>query len=404
MSEAGSDVDQVLRDAAWRNEKVINAFRLGYCLLMGVPAAAYNVAVGRGVLPGNLVFLVWFLVALGAGLWLKRGPAPALAWVLSTLDIAFQETSLYLLVQTLPNGSQEQAQALYSIGLSGLVMAALSLARFSWPLALWSCALAYAGYVALVTHVTAWTNGLFFEGLLFAFFFGLLVLNGKRFREVPLRMRERDAFARFLPAPAIDRIVNNPAALNLGGEEQDATVLFSDLRGFTTLAAGLPPARVVRLLNEYFREMVEEVFANQGTLDKFIGDGLCAVFGPPLSGPAQAQAALRCALGMVKRLERLNATFRARGEPELKLGIGLHCGKLVAGNIGSPRRMEYTHIGDVVNTCSRIEGLTKELKATVLASKPVVERAGPMPELTLRELPPVTVRGKSESLAVYAVS
>jgi class 3 adenylate cyclase len=399
-----TDIDGILRDAAWRNERIINRFRIGYCLLMGVPSTVFNLATGHGIPVGNWGFLVWLVIALAAEVVLRRSYHPALALGLTTADIVLQEVSLYLFALTLSPESKEFLPALYGIGISGLVMAGMSMARFSVPIAAWSVALSWGLFVFLVTRVRPFDVGYIFEGILYLFFFGLLWLNARRFRELPLRMRERDAFARFLPVPAIERIVKNPASLNLGGEEQDATVLFSDLRGFTTLSAGLPPATVVRLLNEYFKEMVEEVFAHQGTLDKFIGDGLCAVFSPPLSAQEQAQAALRCALGMVKRLEKLNAGWAARGEPQLKLGVGIHCGKLVAGNIGSPRRMEYTHIGDAVNTCSRIEGMTKELGAPVLASQAVVQRAGAMGEVATRELPAVTVRGKSDSLVLCAVT
>jgi class 3 adenylate cyclase len=399
-----TDIDGILRDAAWRNERIINRFRIGYCLLMGVPSTLFNLAEGHGIPTGNWGFLIWLGIALVTEVVLRRRYHPVLAFGLATADIVLQETSLYLFALTLSPESKEFLPALYGIGVSGLVMAAMSMARFSVPIAAWSVALSWGLFVFLVTRVRPFDVGFIFEGILYLFFLGLLWLNARRFRELPLRMRERDAFARFLPAPAIERIVKNPASLNLGGEEQDATVLFSDLRGFTTLSAGLPPATVVRLLNEYFKEMVEEVFQHQGTLDKFIGDGLCAVFSPPLSAQEQAQSALRCALGMVKRLEKLNAGWAARGEPQLKLGVGIHCGKLVAGNIGSPMRMEYTHIGDAVNTCSRIEGMTKELGAPVLASQAVVQRAGAMGDIATRELPAVTVRGKSDSIVLCAVT
>jgi adenylate cyclase len=179
-------------------------------------------------------------------------------------------------------------------------------------------------------------------------------------------------------------------------------VLFTDIRGFSQIADEVEPEVVVALLNEYFQEMVEEVFDHHGILDKFIGDGLCAVFNE-LGGDDHAHRAVACAQGMIARLATINATRVGRGDQAIAIGIGIHTGKLVAGNIGSQRRLEYTHIGETVNTAARIEGMTKDLAVPLLISDTT---HGCLESSDLRfvsrgEQP---VRGRSKPITVYALA
>ncbi|HEY1099914.1 MAG TPA: adenylate/guanylate cyclase domain-containing protein, partial [Myxococcota bacterium] len=182
-------------------------------------------------------------------------------------------------------------------------------------------------------------------------------------------------------------------------------VLFSDIRGFTSMSEQLAPAEVVAFLNEYLTAMVDCVIEHGGVLDKFIGDAVLAVFGVPVgtgSVAGDARAAIACAVAMGQRLDEMNARRRERGQPAIAIGIGVHTGELVAGNIGSPKRMQYTVIGDTVNVGSRLESLTKEHRRRILLSAATAALLGD--SIALEEVGTVAVRGRREPLLIFGLA
>src|SRR4026208_627046 len=165
----------------------------------------------------------------------------------------------------------------------------------------------------------------------------------------------RANYSRFLPEVVVKQMLENPDSFKLGGVSQTITILFADIRGFTRISEHAPPEKIFSLLNRYFSAMTEIIFAHGGTLDKYLGDGLMALFGAPNATPADASNALNAAVAMQRRLLGINQELEAEGLQSIGVGMGLHTGSVVVGYIGSDRRSEYTAIGDTVNTSSRLE-------------------------------------------------
>jgi adenylate cyclase len=195
----------------------------------------------------------------------------------------------------------------------------------------------------------------------------------ERINAMTLGLQERDrlkmSFARYVSSHILEKILQTEAPLKLEGERRKMTLLFSDIRQFTLLAEKLPPEEVVRLLNEYFEVMIEVIFSFSGTLDKFIGDGIMAEFGAPLDDQKQEVHAIQAAIEMQRALQRLGDKWESEGKPRLQMGIGIHTGDAVVGNIGSEKRTEYTAIGDAVNVASRLEQATKTLNTPIVISE-----------------------------------
>jgi len=218
--------------------------------------------------------------------------------------------------------------------------------------------------------------------------------------DISSEKRVRSTLARYMDPDLADRLLDaGPGEELLGGNESVATVLFSDIRSFTSLAERIGPQPTVTLLNEYFARMVECISQQGGMLDKFIGDAIMAVFGLPVPGDDDEDRALRAAIEMLRSLREWNRERDALGRPTVQIGIGLNTDSVVAGNIGTPKRMDYTIIGDGVNLAARLESACKHYGARLLVSE--LTHANLKGVYRLREIDRVIVQGKSKPVAVF---
>lgn len=208
-------------------------------------------------------------------------------------------------------------------------------------------------------------------------------------------------FGRYVSPQVVDHLMKNPDLIRLGGEKKTLTVMFSDIRSFTTLSESLDPEALVHLLNEYLTEMTAVVFENGGVVDKFIGDAIMALFGAPVYSDEHPKQGVRTALGMLKRLKVLTDGWKAQGRPVIDIGIGLNTGVMTVGNMGSEQRFDYTVIGDSVNLASRLEGLNKQYGTRIIVSE--FTRGYLDDEFVCRELDLVRVKGKKEPVKIFEV-
>jgi adenylate cyclase len=209
----------------------------------------------------------------------------------------------------------------------------------------------------------------------------------------------RANYSRFLPEYVVKQMLENPESFKLGGVSQTITILFADIRGFTRISEHAPPEKIVSLLNRYFSAMTDIIFAHGGTLDKYLGDGLMALFGAPTATPDDASNALNAAVAMQRRLLGINRELREEGFQEIGVGMGLHTGEVVVGYIGSERRSEYTAIGDAVNTSSRLESNARG--GEILISDATAKAAHSRYKLQPRE--PIMVKNRQQPVNLWEV-
>ena len=209
----------------------------------------------------------------------------------------------------------------------------------------------------------------------------------------------RANLSRLLSPNLVEQIVKGSIALEKGGELREATVLFSDIRGFTAMSERLDPQHMVSMLNEYFEIMVDIVFRYEGTLDKLVGDEIMAVWGAPVHQVDHAERAMRAALEMMKALEDFNRFRTANGEDAIHAGCGINCGKLVAGYMGSTRTLSYTVIGDTVNTAARLCGTAAA--GEILVSDPIRNKLGA--SLHVEARPSESLKGKARPVSIFRV-
>lgn len=209
----------------------------------------------------------------------------------------------------------------------------------------------------------------------------------------------RGAFSSYLSKDLLNELIKNPKALALGGESKELSILFSDIRGFTSISESMEPVNLIHLLNRYFTPMTNSVLDNGGMLDKYIGDAVMAFFNAPVDIKNHADASCRSALEMIVKLDALNRELALESIAPIKIGIGINSAVVVVGNMGSNTRFNYTIVGDGVNLASRVEGLTKGYGVDILITEFTVRKL--VGDFIYREIEPVQVKGKDEAVLLY---
>ncbi len=209
----------------------------------------------------------------------------------------------------------------------------------------------------------------------------------------------RAVFSQYVAGPVVDRILADPARAKLGGERKELTVLFSDIRGFSLFSEGMAPERLAAFLGEYLTPMTELVLASGGTLDKYIGDAIMAIWGAPVDVPDHAARACEVALEMQETLVALNKVWAKAGKPAVAIGVGINTGAMAVGNMGSAARFDYTVLGDQVNLGARLEALTKEYGISILVGQSTAQAAGD--RFVFREIDLVRVKGRAGAVPVF---
>ena len=296
-------------------------------------------------------------------------------------------------------------EMMFMLGAALLLARLLPRVRFAWKL----------GTVALL--VAAWfavDQFLFTRGVQVAtvlplvslvtsafavIFLGYFSADAEKTRLHAEKARLRETFQYYLDASVMEQVLKHPEKLKLGGERKELTVLFSDIRGFTTLSERMSPEQLVSFINQYLTPMTDVVFANGGTLDKYIGDAIMCFWGAPVDQPDHALRACSAALGFLEKLPELQAHWRAVGLPEVDIGVGISSGMMNVGHMGTENRFNYTVMGDAVNLASRLEGLNKVYDTRILISADTYAQT--RGQVSARRLGVVRVKGKRAPTDVY---
>jgi len=268
------------------------------------------------------------------------------------------------------------------------------------PLLAAAASLGFTGIV-LAGTLFAWNNNLILplaSPLLLIVLIFMLHMTYGFFIESRGKRQLANLFGHYIPPELVEEMSESPEEYSLDGENREMTVLFSDVRGFTTISEGMDPKQLTQLMNALLTPMTRVIHKNRGTIDKYMGDAIMSFWGAPLANSEHARHALYAAMEMMDELKIMQEEFRQRGWPEVNIGIGLNTGDMNVGNMGSEFRMAYTVLGDAVNLGSRLEGLTKNYGVNIIVSESTKSE---IPEFLFRELDLVRVKGKNEPVAIF---
>lgn len=401
-------IDNILREQAFKNERTVAIFRFGFFSLSLVldTLAYFGIIRYTEIHPTIRTILLDCLVAFLSGgiffLLYYHIYHDAVKFFAITLDYSLIATML-ILDPTIPRGGQ---LIYWVILVASLFLLLLNLLRYSKSGAIYSSTLTIALFLGVSSY---YNNGeaenlipMLFNLILMIFIGYFLTSSSRKMME---EANTKKMMERYLPPQLIEELYKKNVNMEPGGESRKVTILFSDIRSFTTISESMPPNKIVTLLNGYLSAMTDIIFQNRGTIDKFIGDAIMTIFGAPIESEDDAIRAVKTAIEMKIKLEEFNSQHTGLSAP-LEIGIGIHTGEVIAGNIGSTKRLDYTVIGDNVNLASRIENLTKFYKCPILISQTTVDELKneiANSRILTREVDTVVVKGKSYPIKIHEV-
>ncbi len=397
-----STLESVIREREQKNERIVAWFRAAmigmFCVLDTLSFTgflpAYQPAATAESLGIDYLFVAYAVVAVAVAR--RKAYAPWLKYLTITVDAAFGVT--YVIVDATLRTEGEFGVGLLLV----LLLVVLNMVRHSPGASLYTAAI---GSVIFVVMQGVWQPA---NLVMYGICFGLILAIGAYVTgstgEILREANTKALMERYLAPQLVSGLYDAGNSLEPGGEKRVVTVLFSDIRGFTSTAERMSAQELVSLLNAYLEAMTEVVFEHQGTLDKFIGDAVMVFYGAPLAREDDALRAVRTAVDMCTRLKAFN--IEQAVHPSMEMGIGVHTGSAIVGNIGSERRLDYTVIGDSVNVSSRVEGLTKHLQCPILitsGTRDAIPDDLSGEHFVIRDIGSFQVMGRRSPVSLFAV-
>ncbi len=409
MAPGTDDFEQRRRQRETRNEVVFHSI-LAAC--MAVPLvlhlASLLLPAQAGFRPSTgliLLVIIGLLISIGMVIYHRRNPPyrKYRKYFTSLLIVVCNFLSLVFLRSEVPASTI----SFMSIGLQVLAVI-LSGLRFSTRAVVVTGSFAFASHLCLHLFLTACPSpiGSYFVPslVLAAVLIGAATVCVTYIVSSMIRLHResvrKERLSRFLAPEVVEEISTKPEILHQATETRVATILFADIRGFTTLSEQHPAEEIGRILNACLEEMTSAIMDNQGMVDKYIGDAIMGVFGVPVAANDHALQATRAALEMQQRLNKVNSTLTGEGRPEVSIGVGIHTGEVIAGAIGSSRRLEYTVIGDTVNVASRIESMTRQYSEAILLSSETRQLI--QESILTREVATTQLKGRQQPVTLFS--
>jgi len=401
-----STIRDILHNQEWKNEKKVAIIRLILALTSIVDIFSYFGIISLSETKPNVASLLIsaFLLLYSTLLFfflINRSYRSKLKYIVICLDYSY----VFLAFLFDPVITADPSTIVWYAFAGTLVFYLINLLRYSRKGTLTAMLFTVATYLSLCLFTQVDSGQIVQVGIALT----LVMLIGYSITSSSISMMEeassKQMMERYLPPQLVTELIKGEAQWNTRGRKQNVSIVFSDIRSFTEISEKIAPERVVQLLNDYLSLMTEIIFKQEGTIDKFIGDAIMTLFGAPVETEDDALKSVLAALEMQQSLKEFNRVNTDLRRP-VEIGIGIHSGEAIAGNIGSEKRLDYTVIGDTVNIASRVEGLTKIYNCPILITQTTYEilqqRYKDLPFL-MREIDRVILKGRTQSLGIYEV-